>query len=411
MGVFGRRMGGQAARAWAVVMLAVMTGAGPVTEGGPQAGSVGRSGEERREASTPAGAGSVKLPTLPGAETTLEVIGFGSCARDREPQPIWERIMAAKPQVFLFIGDNQYADFWEKDGKIVMQRVPGVEYIHAAYARLAAQSGFAQMRSTVPILATWDDHDYGDNDAGKEFPFKAESQRAFLDFWGFGPDAPQRTQEGVYQAYRFGPEGRRVQIIILDTRYHRDALTRGPRTSRPGPYVPNTDGVGTMLGEAQWAWLEAQLRQPADVRLVVTSIQVVADEHGHETWGNLPHERQRLYDLIGSTGASGVVFLSGDRHLAEISVDRGLEAGRRVPYPMWDFTSSGLNERAREVKDPNSKRIGPVLRQTNYGRLRLRWGATPESSEVEFTAHGDAGQVLTRQTVFVSDLRVKPAGR
>jgi hypothetical protein len=63
------------------------------------------------------------------------------------------------------------------------------------------------------------------------------------------------------------------------------------------------------------------------------------------------------------------------------------------------------------VKDPNSKRIGPVLRQTNYGRLRLRWGATPESSEVEFTAHGDAGQVLTRQTVFVSDLRVKPAGR
>ena len=43
--------------------------------------------------------------------------------------------------------------------------------------------------------------------------------------------------------------------------------------------------------------------------------------------------------LIAETGASGVLFVSGDRHLMEISRD----VTRNAPYPLWDFTSSGLN--------------------------------------------------------------------
>ena len=101
-------------------------------------------------------------------------------------------------------------------------------------------------------------------------------------------------------------------------------------------YVPNKDPEASMLGEQQWRWLEAQLREPAEVRLLNSSVQVVAGEKGAESWGNFPHERRRLYDLIGKTRASGVIIVSGDVHFAEIwRTDDG-------PYPLYDFTSSPL---------------------------------------------------------------------
>src|ERR671935_24702 len=68
-----------------------------------------------------------------------------------------------------------------------------------------------------------------------------------------------------------GPEGKPLQVILLDTRYFRSPVKRSGRT-----VVPNTDPGATILGPAQWEWLERQLREPADLRLIGSSIQVVA---------------------------------------------------------------------------------------------------------------------------------------
>jgi alkaline phosphatase D len=203
-----------------------------------------------------------------------------------------------------------------------------------------------------------------------------------------------------------GPSGERVQVIMLDTRYNRDPLDRlqTPDVRVVGPYMPTTDTSREMLGETQWRWLEGELRKDADMRVIASSIQVVSDEHGWETWGNFPHERRRLYDLIDETGASGVVFVSGDRHLMELSRDTGREDGTYVPYPMWDFTSSGMTERARPVNDPNSRRVGPVMRETNFGVVRIEWGDGVDDTMVHFEGYGDHGQMLLRQTVWLSDL-------
>lgn len=341
------------------------------------------------------------------SNTPLRTIAFGSCARERQAQPIWIEIIAADPQIFLFIGDNQYADFWEKDGKMVMEPVPNAARIKEAYDALAAQPGYRRMQRHCPIMATWDDHDYGANDMGRDFQFRTESRDLFFEFFGFGPNDVARKHEGIYHSRSFGPAGKRVQIIMLDTRYNRDSLEKGEREGKRGPYVPTSDTSKTILGEAQWKWLAKELREPADIRIIASSIQVVADEHGYETWGNFPHERQRLYNLIDETDASGVVFLSGDRHLTEISVDRG-RGGRaelRVPYPMWDFTSSGLTQAPEMVRDRNSYRVGPAAKETNFGVVEIRWGQSPETTEIRFTARGDQGQMLTGQSVFLSDLR------
>ncbi|MEL7027735.1 MAG: alkaline phosphatase D family protein [Pseudomonadota bacterium] len=100
---------------------------------------------------------------------------FGSCAHQDREQEIWNAVRAADGDVFLFIGDNIYADETSGSG-----RVTGPVYIADAYRKLAASAPFAALRADTTVMTTWDDHDYGLNDAGKEFIYRDESKRLFL---------------------------------------------------------------------------------------------------------------------------------------------------------------------------------------------------------------------------------------
>jgi alkaline phosphatase D len=40
----------------------------------------------------------------------LSRIAFGSCANQDHPQPVWDAIVVTQPELFLFLGDNVYAD-------------------------------------------------------------------------------------------------------------------------------------------------------------------------------------------------------------------------------------------------------------------------------------------------------------
>jgi alkaline phosphatase D len=303
---------------------------------------------------------SLTAPAAWSDEGAISRIGFGSCAHQDQPQPIWDAVLEARPDLFLLIGDNIYAD--TRDMDVMRQK----------YEKFAAVPGFARLRESVPLLGTWDDHDYGANDAGAEYPMKRESQQEFLDFFEVPQDSPRRTQEGVYHAESFGPESNRVQVILLDTRYFRSRLIRAEGTGRRR-YVPNTDPEATILGEAQWDWLEEQLRQPAQVRLIISSIQVVSEEHGGEKWMNIPHERQRLFDLIRETEAAGVIILSGDRHFADLSM---MDGG--VGYPIYDLTSSALTQ-SRKTWRPvqtNRHRVATMNFGDNFGLIEIDWDSS-----------------------------------
>ena len=91
--------------------------------------------------------------------------------------------------------------------------------------------------------------------AGGDYPKKDESQKIFLDFFGDPADPPRRHRPGVYDAKVYGPEGKRVQVIMLDTRYFRSSLKRKEPPKSSDPYEANPDPKTTILGEAQWRWL------------------------------------------------------------------------------------------------------------------------------------------------------------
>jgi alkaline phosphatase D len=290
----------------------------------------------------------------------LTRIAFGSCADQAKPQPIWDAILAYHPELFIFAGDNVYGDFSTADA----------DNLRRAYELAGTVPGYAMLRQTVDHLAVWDDHDYGINDGGGDFPHKAIAKQLFLDFWKVPNDDVRRAREGIYDAHIIGPPGMRVQVVLLDLRWFRSPLKASDQRGAPGKerYVPDPDPSKTMLGPAQWAWLAEQLMKPAEIRLIVSSTQVLAEGHGWERWGNMPLERQKLIETIRESGAKGAVLLSGDRHVGAIY--RDTPPGH---YPIYEITSSGLNMVYWAASEPGPNRVGALYPAANFGVVDIDW--------------------------------------
>jgi len=209
-------------------------------------------------------------PWQPLPSGTVTRVAFGSCAQQWRPQPIWQAVAATAPDLFLFLGDNIYGD-WHGEQPFV----PTAGSLRADYARLAAKPDFISVRQRVPFMATWDNHDYGKHDGGARFELKKITKQVFLDFFGEPKDSPRRQRAGIYDAKIFGPGGRRLQVIMLDNRWNRGALIPDTRSKKEREslgifgsmgHAPNDDPSVTLLGDAQWQWLEQQLRKPAELR-------------------------------------------------------------------------------------------------------------------------------------------------
>ena len=329
-----------------------------------------------------------KWQPQPAADKPLTRIGFGSCLHQRYPQPIWQSVIAARPETFVMMGDNVYGDV----------KSPDLRELVSAYAAQSSHEGFAAARAAMPFLATWDDHDYAKNDGGADFKFRDGATRVFETFWKGSGTLETVRGPGIAYARTFGPEGQRVQFLMLDTRSFRSPLKRKPKgTPGRGKYVPDDTANKTMLGTAQWSWLKEQLGKPADLRIIVSGIQVIAEGHGWERWGNLPRERAKLYELIKSTKANGVVFASGDRHRA--SIYRNKDNG---PYPLYELTSSSLNRSFDDPAENGPHQLGPMYGESNFGMIEINW---PER-RIVMTIRGPDGQPVRSRKVDLAELKI-----
>jgi Phosphodiesterase/alkaline phosphatase D len=319
--------------------------------------------------------------------TTLTRIAFGSCNHQSAPQHMWAQIAAQNPQLFMMIGDNVYGDNgWDADA--------GLESLRKAYALQASHPEFAQFRARFPMMATWDDHDFGLNDAGGSFPMRRWGEELFETFWNSSPEV--RSRPGVYDSSITGPEGKRVQVILLDTRFFRSDLKRMEWSrERPplGGYLPDADPSKTVLGATQWAWLEQELAKPADLRILVSSTQVITDAHQFEGWTNFPTERERLYRVLAGREDSGLLILSGDRHAA------GIYKTEQAGETFWELTSSSLNlafgndNDRSTAREPDPARTTKFFSVENYGLIDIDW----KTKQLTMTLKGnDSGTLATQ---------------
>ncbi len=289
------------------------------------------------------------------ANTSDFVIAFGSCSKVSKPQPFWKEILKSNPNVFIWGGDNIYAD------------TDDMSKVRMGYEMQNDHEEYKKMKHSVPIMATWDDHDYGKNDVGAEWEKKKESQQLFLDFLEISSDSPRRSQEGVYTSQVFDVEKGNIKVIVLDTRYFRSPLKKSNSEYRR--YEPYTNNEGTLLGEKQWKWLETELESNySDFVIIMSSIQFLSSEHGFETWGNFPHEVERLQGLLVRKAVRNAIILSGDRHISEFSMTKI----KGLKYPIVDFTSSGLTHSYSGYQgESNQYRVGRVISTPSFGLLKF----------------------------------------
>ncbi len=286
------------------------------------------------------------------------VIAFGSCADEDNTHLMWRYIIANQPDLWIWLGDIIYGD---SDDPIKLRN---------DYAELNNKAEYQKLKAACPTIGTWDDHDYGINNGGKEWQIKEEAQQELVDFFGAPAEDPRRQREGVYHSYTLGEANKKVKVILLDCRYFRDSSVIGADRQ----YILNE--TGTILGEAQWQWLENELtNSDAQVHIIGSGIQVIAEDHRFEKWANFPNERKRLFDLLEKIKPAHPIIISGDRHLAELSkIDVGGQ-------PVYDITSSGIThsyEKVNQNGEVNRHRVSDHLTgYKNFGLILIDWNKSP----------------------------------
>ncbi len=313
-------------------------------------------------------------------------IAFGSCSRQSNEDQLWNAVIQLKPDLWVWGGDNIYADTHD------------MQVMKAKYDQQKNRASYQQLLQTCPVTGTWDDHDYGINDGGKYYSKKAESKVLALEFLGIHANHPVRQREGLYYSYPVSKPPHNVLILNLDTRWFRDTLYKefyfdSAANRKKYRYLPNPEG--DLLGEAQWAWLEAEIKQSKAALIILnSSIQVVAEDHDFEKWSNFPQARKRLFTLLQKHPDKRVLVISGDRHIGEISkIDvPGL------PYPLYDITSSGLTHTWSEaLNESNRYRVGELVIKKNFGLLEIT--RSGKQLVVNVTIRGSDGQVFAAHQI------------
>ncbi|MCF6224308.1 MAG: alkaline phosphatase family protein [Flavobacteriaceae bacterium] len=267
---------------------------------------------------------------------------------------MWDDVVKLKPKAWVWLGDNIYGD------------TEDMTLMKSKYDMQKQRASYQNLRKAMDIYGIWDDHDYGINNGGKEYPMKDESKALLLDFLDVPADAEVRDRKGAYQSYVIEDSGLKIKLILLDTRYFRDTIIKNPNEKEHSYYLPDPDGI--FLGEAQWQWLEKELaNSDAHIHLFGSGVPLIPDPI-FEKWGNFPNERTRFFELLVKTKPARPIILSGDRHFAEFSKIE-LEG---LSYPLYEFTSSGLTHTVSPNHiEINSFRIGNLIIKKNFGVIHI----------------------------------------
>lgn len=324
----------------------------------------------------------------------LEKITFGSCNKHDKAQPLWDKVVEINPDIWIWLGDAVYAD----TRIFPMMWIPSsLETMKGRFDAQRNNSKYQNLLQTTSVIGVWDDHDYGNNNGGKSYLNRLQSQGIYLDFLDEPKDSVRRKREGLYVSYSYGIPGKIVKVILLDVRSHYEG----------GLFSKNCD----MLGKEQWDWLKDQLEDAsADLTIIGNGLQVLSDIPFSEKWMSCRSNLDRLIWLTQQYPR--VIFLSGDVHFSEVNCYNATSTG----YPLYEFTSSGLTHSCSASLLPSEVchwtlknvvasryRVSKVVTNLSFGSIAIDWN-TPR--KIEFRLIGLEG-TISEVTIPLDDLEVK----
>jgi len=328
----------------------------------------------------------------------IDTIAFGSSLDQNQPQTLLTTIGKNNPDLFIFTGDH--LNISKADQKNLTEQ----------YRKLNRIAEYRDMREKTPVMIAWEDQDYAANAGTGPFIDRDSAKADFIKYWAYLKTTLNGKQKALYHSKILGAKKQTVQIIILDTTSDRSELKKNtdlqtetaittttvsstdPTTATTTttsetktvtvkenkPFVEDTDKKKKFLSEEQWSWLESELRKPAAFRVLVSSIQVIANDHQFEKWGLFPHERERLLNLIKYTKAKNLVILSGNRQIGSIAQTEIKGLGK-----IYDVTSSPMNLMASQgnvLKDASYTK--EAYAEVNFGLIKIDWASRKATVEL-----------------------------
>lgn len=336
---------------------------------------------------------AIENPKHRGPVLSKEVthFSFGSCNKQKRDQSFWQTIKSIGPEFFILLGDNIYSN------------AKKAKNLRKDYQTLKSNPHYQDFISEIPMIATWDDHDYGTNNSNRFNPIKDESQDIFLTFFNEPKNSPRWKRNGIFTSYTMGTGDRKIKVILLDTRYHKDAwiLTLLDDVAKK----VDVDYDAQLLGEQQWRWLEEELtNSTAQIHFIASGMTYYS---GHvlwksESWADYPNEYNRLINLLERTQVKAPIFLSGDKHFGGI-FERVESSGNTY----YEIMSSGLTHSAGRVSAINSFINLPWFSYTlkkNFADVYIDWGK--EIILTAFIRKLPSGKVKVRRKFKVQDGRL-----
>ena len=284
-------------------------------------------------------------------------LGFGSCLHQDRSMAILKTIEKKELDLFMFIGDNVYGD--QEDGELD-------KLIRTYKQQYNNLENFLKNVSTEFI---WDDHDFGINDGGSNYRYKDRAKELFLETWKIPSNDPRRLRDGLYFDKMIKKNGLKVHLIFLDNRSFKSEWKLTDEFNKEGKerYVKDFDPQKTLLGKKQWQWLKDKLNEDSDIKIILSSLQILSLGHGWESWDKLPLERERLFNLIDESNVSNLFILSGDRHRGGFYRFKTNDNN-----DIYEFTSSSLNLPIPfNTEEKGPLRIGSTYRKANFGVVRI----------------------------------------
>jgi alkaline phosphatase D len=317
----------------------------------------------------------------------------GSCAYfnqsvyDRPGTPygkdssIFESMAREKAAFMIWLGDNWYTrevDYFSEWG------------LWYRAQRDRAQPVLQNFWKAMPHVATWDDHDYGPNDIGKNYTLKNVSRDIWKHYW-CNPSYGE-NEEGIYTMYSWGD----VDFFLTDDRWWRSAdRMKDSVDGKPNPGK-------RMLGIRQMEWLKnALLYSGATFKIIVVGSQVLNPVSPFDKWRDFPAEYDELMNFLAENKINGVLFLTGDRHHSEI-----IKAERPGTYPLYDITVSPLTSATHKfgVEEANNPyRVFGLPEKQNYARVTITGKRNERKLIVEFC--GIKGEPAGQWTVNEKELK------
>ncbi len=317
----------------------------------------------------------------------------GSCSFFNEPvydrpgtpygkdSSIFETMAKEQAAFMLWLGDAWYTrevDFYSEWGL----------WYRASHDR--ALPVLQPFLKAMPQLATWDDHDYGPNNIGKNYILKEASREVFNRYF-CNPSAGENGQ-GIYTMTSHGD----VDVFITDGRWWRSA----DRMMDSADGKPNPDKK--MLGKQQMEWLKnALLYSSATFKIIAMGSQALNPVSPYDKWRDFPAEYREFMDFLAMYKINGVIFLTGDRHHSEI-----IKLDRPGAYALYDITVSPLTSgthRFGGAEKNNPYRVFGLDEKQNYGRISFSGKRGERKMTVEFL--GVRGDKLGEWSVSEKELK------